>query len=470
MLASMSDTPTAKRRWYRLTPDRLILALLPLEGFFLLSERFRWFAFNERKGWTILVAVASVGLALLLMLLWFAASLLFRRRFQFSIGSLLVLVLVVAIPCSWLAVKMKEAREQKEAVRAARAFGWRVEYDFPFHETDDPFVDHTSDSLKDFVGNGLQRIFGRDFVLTVNEAEDAAHYANAKGCLTRSDADMEYLESFSQLKWLDLSGTNVDNAVLEHLKGLIQLETLKLGGTKVTDAGLKHLQGLSHLTTLDLCDTEVTNAGLEHLKSLAQLETLKLDRTKVTDAGLKHLHGLSQLATLDLSGTHVTNAGLECLESLAQLETLKLDGTKVTDAGLKHLHGLSRLATLDLSHTEITNAGLKELETLSKLKGLILFDTRVNEAGVARLKGRLPNLGVAFSTRLTSEDLKAIREFLGNDPRFRGLPVVSIDPRIGGSTDVRLRESPHPCGPYLQMEKSGHGWHVVQVGSWIGED
>ena len=38
------------------------------------------------------------------------------RRFQFSLRSLLVLVVVVAVPCSWLAVEMKKAREQKEAV------------------------------------------------------------------------------------------------------------------------------------------------------------------------------------------------------------------------------------------------------------------------------------------------------------------------------------------------------------------
>ena len=42
------------------------------------------------------------------MLLWFLAALIFHRRFQFSILSLLVLVVVVAIPFSWLAVKMEQ--------------------------------------------------------------------------------------------------------------------------------------------------------------------------------------------------------------------------------------------------------------------------------------------------------------------------------------------------------------------------
>ena len=90
----MTD-PTPTRR-FRPTPAWLVLALLVVEGLLWLSERYEWFWFNEKKGWTVLIAVAVVGVALLVMLLWFIASLLFRWRFQFSIRSLLVLT--VAVP------------------------------------------------------------------------------------------------------------------------------------------------------------------------------------------------------------------------------------------------------------------------------------------------------------------------------------------------------------------------------------
>ena len=48
------------------------------------------------------------------MLLWLIVAVVFRLRFQFSIRSLLFAVVVVALPCSWLTVEMKAAREQKE--------------------------------------------------------------------------------------------------------------------------------------------------------------------------------------------------------------------------------------------------------------------------------------------------------------------------------------------------------------------
>ena len=67
LLADMTD-PTPTRR-FRLTPAWLIYGLLVVEGLLWLSERYRWFWFNEKKGWTVLIAVAVVGVVLLVMLL-----------------------------------------------------------------------------------------------------------------------------------------------------------------------------------------------------------------------------------------------------------------------------------------------------------------------------------------------------------------------------------------------------------------
>ena len=90
------DLPTL--RWYHLTPERLVLTLLVIEGLLWLSERFRC----SPKGWAVLIAVPSIGIALVLMLVWFAVAVVFRRRFQFSVRSLLVLTIAVALPFSWL--------------------------------------------------------------------------------------------------------------------------------------------------------------------------------------------------------------------------------------------------------------------------------------------------------------------------------------------------------------------------------
>ena len=107
--------PKPSIRSYRPTPGRCLAALLVVEGLLWLSERFCWLSWHI--GYAVLTAVALVAVALVGMSLWFAASLLFRWRFQFSIRSLLVLAVAVAIPCSWIAVERERAKKESRPAR-----------------------------------------------------------------------------------------------------------------------------------------------------------------------------------------------------------------------------------------------------------------------------------------------------------------------------------------------------------------
>ena len=83
-------SPEPKCCWYRLTLGWLVLGCQSWNSCSGCQERFHCLAFNEHKGWTVLIAVATVGIALVLMLLRSAVALLFHWWFQFSIRSLLV--------------------------------------------------------------------------------------------------------------------------------------------------------------------------------------------------------------------------------------------------------------------------------------------------------------------------------------------------------------------------------------------
>jgi hypothetical protein len=286
------------RRWLHLTPDRLVLLLLAVEGLLWLSDRLGWPAWH--KGYAVLVAVASVGVFFLLMLLWFAIALIFRWRFQFSIRSLLVLTVAVAVPCSWMAVEMKRAREQKEAVAAIRKVGQVPRYDWEFdvRAIELPKPERPGPEW-------LWDLLGEDFFADVVRIDGLSGNAHA---------------------WL------------EYTHGLIRLGGLWLcDDPQLTDAQLEHIKGLAQLRFLELNDTPVTDAGLEHVGGLDQIQDLYLSRTKVTDAGLRHIRRLTRLQELRLVGTQVTDAGLEHLRELPQLHKLYLANTLVTDSGAKRL-------------------------------------------------------------------------------------------------------------------------------------
>ena len=241
--------PKTVRRWYLLMPGRVVTALVAMECLLWLSEHLQWFAFNRQKGLAVLIGVVALVAVLLFMLLWFAASLLFRWRFQFSIRSLLVLTVAIAIQCSWLKVEVKRARQQREAEQAIDelhgSLGYECEYDF--------FAD-ISPTRPTWLG----RFFGHNFFWKLNSVQ--------LWCLPITDADLKQLKWPPELHDLCIGGTQVTDVGLEHLKGLGQLQRLSLLNTQITDAGLHHIEVLTHLQWLDLTGTKVTAEGVKKLQ------------------------------------------------------------------------------------------------------------------------------------------------------------------------------------------------------------
>jgi hypothetical protein len=442
------DKPVRRKfRWYRITPERFFVGLLIAEGLLSLSEWMHWFALDERKGNALLVAVSVFGVALLILLFWLIAALVFRWQFQYSVRSLLLMTVIVALLCSWFAAEMGHAKRQRQIVENLRKIGCVVNYD---GETQSPNGIHTKNSL---APKWLQDWLGVDFFGQVSRVVDE------KGNLT--DEKMACLKDLPHLKYLGFSNSQITDAALESLEDLTELQTLDFRPqwadypdghsfvVKITDAGLAHLsrltqvtslgllgcqingsglkniQGMTHLKTLNLqlcpitddnlvylkdlkeieglyfLEAPITDAGLKHLKALPKLRELHLHMTRITDAGLTQLCELKQLQILWLGDTKITDAGLINLPMLPLLKELRLDGTRVTDAGLERLGKLNGLQSLWLGRTDwrlwlpnekITDVGVKKLKALHQLKSLWLWGTKVTAEGVRELQRELPNL------------------------------------------------------------------------------
>jgi hypothetical protein len=81
---------------------------------------------------------------------------------------------------------------------------------------------------------------------------------------------------------------------------------LQIANPDVDDATLENLRGMTQLRELDLSGSQVSDEGLKILAEQPQLEELRLARTKITDDGFqKYLATKDSLRKLDLSGTEV---------------------------------------------------------------------------------------------------------------------------------------------------------------------
>ena len=224
----MDATPEARVRWFHLTPGRCVIGLLAVEGLLWFSERFGWLGWH--KGHAVLTALGVVGVVMLLMFVWFSVALVFRRRFQFSLRTLLVLVVAVASPCSWLAVEMKAARGRHESVQAIWEWKGFVNYDYQVDESRMVCLLNAKPPGPPWLRTGL----GEDFLTNIV----GVGLTNAP----ITDAWLEHLEGMPQLQWLYLDDTGITDGGLKHLVGLTRLQELDLRGTQVTDDGVAKLQ------------------------------------------------------------------------------------------------------------------------------------------------------------------------------------------------------------------------------------
>ena len=188
------DAIGCQHRWYDPTPAWLVYGAAAATGVLFASERWRWFFFNEHKGWTVLIAVALVGGVFLLLLAWLLLALLFRRRFQFGLRTLIVFVTLCALVCSWFVVRLHEARRQAKVVLAIReTIRGSVEYDWEY-DNKESFLPVAISP----VPAPLRNLLGDDF------------FGDVKGTVLRGQAAMAAvlpsLAALPRLRYLYLGG------------------------------------------------------------------------------------------------------------------------------------------------------------------------------------------------------------------------------------------------------------------------
>jgi hypothetical protein len=157
------------------------------------------------------------------------------RWYQYSLRSLFLLTTLVAIGMSYVAVTMKNQRQQKAAAEAIEKAGGSAKTEPTW----------------------LGEVLRDDSLVRVTEVSLA--FGATDGALTD-------IHGLGQLQVLWLNSTQVTDAGLTHLRGLRQLQELHLNSTKITNAGLAHLQGLRQLQYLSLSCTEVTGEGVKKLQ------------------------------------------------------------------------------------------------------------------------------------------------------------------------------------------------------------
>lgn len=264
------------------------------------------------------------------------------------------------------------------------------------------------------------------------EVLDIAHGNWVESRMRITDAGLAPVANFTRLRELELGGLPVGDDGFAKLGGLSELRILNLAGTQITGKGLQHLKNFPQLESLMLAGRSIDNAGLAHVGKCSQLEYLALTYTNAGDEGLRQIAGLKELKRLTIDSRVITDAGLAHLVPLTKLEHVELRASKTSDEGLRHLSNLSALTRLDLSGSgepgvsigrNYTGAGYAHLAKTMKLKTLYLTNADVMWTELRDLK-QLHTLSMMMPT-MSQADVRELQ---------KALPDTFVSAAWGGSS------------------------------------
>lgn len=168
--------------------------------------------------------------------------------------------------------------------------------------------------------------FNRDATITNVFGVRADTFQNKKGTVWKAE----------------MKGPEVHNKHLAKLDAYNDMKVLDISDSRVTGQGLNHLSKFTDLRVLNLSGTNLKNQFLfgdlskfgdpkrPMLSALKNLEELNLSHTRLTDDGLVYIEHLVKLKKLNLSHTNVTDLGIPQLLELKNLRRLYLANTKIT--------------------------------------------------------------------------------------------------------------------------------------------
>ena len=255
-----------------------------------------------------------------------------RRWLRFSLRSMLLLVVVIAIPMGW---KVNRARNQRVVVAELQTMHAEIVYDYQ--------------------------------IVKVKGGWD---YGNLPPPGPIWLTDLLGKEYFFDVYSVGVWGPYVTDETLALIAKLPEVADVSIGGqNRITDGGLAHFAGMHNLEVVALYSDRITGTGLVHLAKLKRLKSL-CAMGWINDSSLGHISMLGRLELLNIYGaTQITDEGLAHISKLHNLRKFIIvksgsadsEYIQVSDEGLVHLYGLKNLDELTFSATQVTQAGIEKL-------------------------------------------------------------------------------------------------------------
>lgn len=191
------------------------------------------------------------------------------RRIRLSVGSLLVLVTLLAGFLSWRTMR---ANEVKRLQRSIASLDGKIAYRHQL--ADGKLTKSRNPAVPEVVLD------------VVGEAWFATPEALLLDYSPLRDDDLTFLKDVKGIRLISLPSTGITDAALVHVASVTELQSLLIYCTGITDEGIHNLTKLPSLEYLDIRNTKVTDKGMKYLASIPTLKQVCISGTAITEEGV----------------------------------------------------------------------------------------------------------------------------------------------------------------------------------------
>jgi hypothetical protein len=385
------------------------------------------------------------------------------RWYQFTLRGLLAFMLLACIGLSWLAVKMREARRQREAVKAVTGVGAVVTYDYEIGAGST-----TQSGARPNAPLWIRRILGDDF------------FGRPVELFTVSQTTPELLPLIGRLPSLTdvaLRGLPEGSEPFTAINGLSHLSSLELEGP-LDFRDLPAIRPMPLLKELALSapvDDHVCSLIVKKFPRLEDLMTDQgIDTYNLSDNGLAELRHLPRLKTLSINcSPRLSCAGLGIVSGSSELVELEAAFQIKGGEEVARIHDCPRLEQIAISRwlpdipaqpdvlpwvlclervprlkeLRVQDAGSVSLDDVSRLEKLTLTDCYLSAADFAKLVAGDHLVDVELSGVF-----RDVRSALERLVKVRSLRKINFYTTLTAN-DIRL------LGTFKQLETLGLGGH-----------
>jgi Leucine-rich repeat (LRR) protein len=173
---------------------------------------------------------------------------------------------------------------------------------------------------------------------------------------------------------------------LQSLPVMEVLSTVTLANAILDEESFKVIASQPNLRVLDLSGSNIEDAWLRHLAT-SKLESLSLSNTRISRTGLTTVARIQGLVTLRIENVRISAQDLRCLGRM-ELHSLTLNGLKDAKEAVLALSELHSLECLRIAYCQLNDDDVSVLSELPNLRILDVEGNNVRPPSLRRINGR----------------------------------------------------------------------------------